>query len=138
MDTARAAVSIRLSLIARLRDRASLDQSPVTRLFDSERASRAQICECALEIAEWVSSGEMGKQLVDGYEPEFKQRLREVHHEAFLQGAQSAANFLGAHLEIDAERRVITVTPPAALGDGATGEIDATPLAEPKIPAMQH
>ena len=47
MDTARAAVSIRLSLIAKLRDIVSRDQSPVSRLFDSTRASRAQVCECA-------------------------------------------------------------------------------------------
>ena len=136
MAKARTAVSIRLSLIEKLRDIVSRDQSPVSRLFDSKRASRAQICECALEVAEWVSSGGMGRQLVDGYEPEFKQRLRETDRNAFLRGAQSAANFLGARIEIDAERRIITVHPPAALGDVAPGEIDSRPLVEPKTPAL--
>ena len=138
MDTARTVVSIRLSLIEKLRDIVSRDQSPMTRLFDSKRASRAQICECALEIAEWVSTGEMGKQLVDGYEPEFKQRLGDVDKNAYMRGATAMAKFLGAGVEVDAERRVVTVTPPAALKDVGIGELDARPLVEPKIPAMQH
>ena len=134
MDTARTAVSIRLSKIEKLRDIVSRDQSPVSRLFDSKTASRAKICECALEVAEWVSTGEMGKQLVEGYLPEFKQRLYETDRNAFMRGAHSAANFLGANVDIDAVRGVITITPPAALKDVATGEIDATPLVEPKSP----
>ena len=136
MAKARTAVSIRLSLIEELRDIVSRDQSPVSRLFDSTRASRAKICECALEVAAWVSSGGMGRELVEGYLPEFKQRLNETDRNAFLRGAQSAANFLGAHIEIDAERGIITVHPPAALGDVATGEIDSRPLVEPKTPAF--
>ena len=78
----------------------------------------------------------MGKQLVEGYLPEFKQRLYETDRNAFMRGAHSAANFLGAHVDLDAVRGVITITPPAALGDVAPGEIDATPLVEPKSPAM--
>lgn len=136
MDTARTAVSIRLSLIEELRDIVSRDQSPVSRLFDSKRASRAQICECAIEVAAWVSSGGMGRELVEGYLPEFKQRLNETDRNAFIRGAHSAANFLGAHVEIDAERGIITIHPPAALKDVATGEIDSRPLVEPKSPAF--
>ena len=137
MDTARTAVSIRLSLIEKLRTIVSRDQSPVTRLFDSTRASRAQICECALEVAEWVSAGGMGRQLVEGYLPEFKQRLNETDRNAFMRGAHAAASFLGAHVEIDAERGVITITPPPpGLEDKGPGELNATPLVEPKIPLM--
>ena len=136
MDTARAAVSIRLSLIKKLRDIVSRDQSPVSRLFDSTRASRAQVCECALEVAEWVTSGGMGRQIADGYEPEFKQRLLEVDKNAYMRGAADACRFLGAAVEVDAERRLITVTPPAALKDVGIGELDSTPLVEPKTPSF--
>ena len=136
MAEARTTVSIRLSKIEKLRDVVGRDESPVSRLFDSKTASRAKICECALEVAEWVSTGGMGKQLVEGYLPEFKQRLYETDRNAFMRGAHSAANFLGAHVEIDAVRGVITITPPAALKDVATGEIDSRPLVEPKSPAF--
>ena len=137
MDTARTAVSIRLSLIEELRDIVSRDQSPVSRLFDSKRASRAQICECALEVALWVSSGGMGRELVEGYLPEFKQRLNETDRNAFVRGAHSAANFLGAHIEIDAERGIITIhPPPPGQEDKGPGELNATPLVEPKSPAF--
>ena len=136
MPKTRTAVSIRLSLIEKLRDIVGLDPSPVTRLFNAKTASRAQICEAGLEVAAWVSSGEMGRQLVEGYLPEFKQRLNETDRNAFMRGAHSAANFLGAQVEIDAARGVITIHPPAALKDVATGEIDSRPLVEPKIPAF--
>ena len=132
----RTAVSIRLSLIDELCDIVSREQSPVSRLFDSTRASRAKICECALEVTAWVANGGFAKDLIEGYAPEFKQRLKETDRNAFLRGAQSAANFLGAHIEIDAERGIITVHPPATLGDVATGEIDSRPLVEPKSPAF--
>ena len=132
----RMSVSIRLSLIENLREIVSRDQSPVSRLFDSTRASRAQVCEAALEVASWVSTGGMGKQLVDTFAPEMQQRLHETDRNAFMRGAHSAANFLGAHVAIDAVRGVITITPPAALKDVATGEIDATPLVEPKSPRL--
>ena len=89
-----------------------------------------------LEVAEWVSSGGMGRQLVDGYEPEFKQRLLEVDKNAYMRGAHEMAKFLGAAVEVDAERRLITVTPPAALKDVGIGELDSTPLVEPKTPAF--
>ena len=78
----------------------------------------------------------MGRQLVDTYEPEFKERLKETDRNAFMRGAHEMAKFLGAAVEVDAERRVITVTPPAALKDVAIGEIDSTPLVEPKTPAF--
>ena len=133
--TGRVSVSIRLSLIEKLREIVSRDQSPVSRLFDSTTASRATICECACEVAAWVSSGGMGRQLVEGYEPEFKKRLLEVDQNAFARGAQAAAAFLGAGVEIDAARRIITITPPAALGVDA-GEIDAKPMIEPKAPTL--
>ena len=136
MDKTRTAVSIRLSLIEKLRDVVSRDQSPVSRLFDSTTASRAKICEAALEVAAWVSTGGMGKQLIDTFAPEFQQRLYETDRNAFMRGAHAAANFLGAHVEIDAVRGVITVTPPAALKDVAPGEIDSRPLVEPKSPAL--
>ena len=137
MDTARTAVSIRLSLIENLRDIVSRDQSPVSRLFDSKRASRAQICECALEVAEWVSTGQMGRQLVERYLPEFEQRLTETDRNAFLRGAHAAAHFLGAHVDIDAERGVITIHPPPPGFEGkGSGELNATPLVEPKIPRL--
>ena len=55
---------------------------------------------------------------------------------AFMRGAREMAKFLGASVEVDAERRLITVTPPAALKDVGIGELDATPLVAPKIPAM--
>ena len=61
MTKARTAVSIRLSLIEKLRDIVSRDQSPVSRLFDSTTASRAKVCEAALEVAAWVSSGGNGE-----------------------------------------------------------------------------
>ena len=133
----RTAVSIRLSLIDELRDIVSRDQSPVSRLFDSTRASRAKICECALEVAAWVASGGFAKDLIEGYAPEFKERLKETDRNAFMRGAHSAANFLGAHVEIDAERGIITIhPPPPGLEDKGPGELNATPLVEPKIPLL--
>ena len=135
MSKIRTAVSIRLAKIEKLRDVVALDQSPVTRLFNSKTASRAKICEAALEVAEWVSSGGMGRQLVESYLPDFKQRLYETDRNAFMRGAHAAANFLGAHVEIDAVRGVITITPPPpGLEDKGPGELNATPLVEPKIP----
>ena len=84
-----------------------------------------------------VASGEFGNDLAEGYEPEFKKRLLEVDQNAYMPGAHTAmAKFLGAAVEVDAERRVITVTPPAALKDVGIGELDSTPLVEPKSPAM--
>ena len=137
MPKTRTAISIRLAKIEELRDIVSRDQSPVSRLFDSKTASRAQICECALEVAAWVATGGMGKELVEGYLPEFKQRLYETDRNAFMRGAHAAANFLGAHVEIDAVRGVITITPPPpGQEDKEPGELDATPLVEPKIPAL--
>ena len=133
---ARMSVSIRLSLIDKLRDIVSRDQSPVSRLFDSKRASRALICDSSLEVAGWVASGEMGRQLVDTFAPEYERRLYETDRNAFLRGAQATATFLGAELDIDAVRGVITVRPPAALEDIGTGEIDPRPLVEPKSPKM--
>ena len=136
MDKTRTSVSIRRDLIEKLRSAVSRHQSPVSRMFDSTRASRAQVCEAGLEVAEWVSSGGMGRQLVDTYEPEFKERLNETDRNAFMRGAREMAKFLGASVEVDAERRVITVTPPAALKDVGIGELDSTPLVEPKTPAF--
>ena len=138
MEKTRTAVSIRLSLIEKLRTIVSRDQSPVSRLFDSKTASRAKICECALEVAEWVSTGGMGKQLVETYAPEFQQRLTETDRNAFMRGAHAAASFLGAHVEIDAVRGVITITPPPpGQEDKGPGELNATPLVEPKSPRLQ-
>ena len=136
MAKARTSVSIRLSLIDELRDIVSREPSPMARLFDPKRASSAVIADAALEVSAWCCSGEFGKALVKGYEPEFKERLKETDRNAFMRGAHAMAKFLGAAVEVDAERRVITVTPPAALADVAPGEIDSTPLVEPKIPAM--
>ena len=136
MTKARTSVSIRLSLIEKLRDIVSREQSPTGRLFDSTRASRAKICDAALEVAAWCSSGEFGKALVKGYEPEFKERLLEVDQNAYMRGATDMAKFLGAAVEVDAEGRVITVTPPAALKDVGIGELDSRPLVAPKIPVF--
>ena len=136
MAKARMSVSIRLSLIAKLRAIVSREPSPMARLFDPKRASSAVIADAALEVAAWCCSGEFGKALAKGYEPEFKQRLLEVDQNAFARGVHEMAKFLGAAVEVDAERRVITVTPPSELKDVAIGEIDSRPLVEPKIPAM--
>ena len=136
MTKERTSVSIRLSLVDALRAVVSREQSPTGRLFDSTRASRAKICDAALEVAAWCCSGEFGKALVKGYEPEFKERLSEVDKNAYMRGAADACRFLGAAVDVDAEGRVITVTPPAALGDGATGELDSRPLVAPKIPVF--
>ena len=136
MAKARTAVSIRLSLIDELREIVSGEQSPVDRLFDSKRASRAKICECALEVAAWTVSGGMGRQLVDTFAPEYERRLYETDRAAFLRGAQATATFLGAELDIDAVRGVITVRPPAALEDIGPGEIDSRPMVEPQSPKM--
>ena len=133
MTKERTSVSIRLSLIEKLRDIVSREPSPTGRLFDSTRASRAKICDAALEVAAWCSSGEFGKDMVEAYRPEYERRLLEVDQRAFARGVHSLAKFLGAAVEVDAERRIITVTPPAALGDGATGELDSRPPVEPKI-----
>ena len=132
----RMSVSIRLALIEKLRVTVSKDQSPTARLFDSERASKAAICDAALEVAEWCLSGGFGNDMADAYAPEYKKRLLEVDKNAFMRGAHSMAKFLGAAVEVDADRRVITVTPPAALKDVAPGEIDATPLVEPQSPSF--
>ena len=136
MAEARTTVSIRLSLIDELRDIVSREQSPTGRLFDSKRASRAKITECALEVAAWVACGGFHKDLVDAVAPEYQERLTETDRNAFLRGAQSAAMFLGAAVEIDAVRGVITITPPAALKNVGTGEINASPMVEPKSPAF--
>ena len=136
MDKARTAVSIRLSLIDELRAVVSREQSPVGRLFDSKRSSRAKIVEAALEVAAWFVSGGMGKQLVDTFAPEFQQRLYETDRNAFMRGAQATATFLGAELTIDAVRGIITVRPPAALENIGPGEIDPKPLVEPKTPTF--
>ena len=131
----RMSVSIRLALVEKLRQVVSAEPSPLARLFDAKTASRAVICDCALELASWCVSGEFGKDLVEGYEPEFKQRILEVDQNAFARGVHETAKFLGATVEIDAERGVITVTPPAALEDDiGPGEIDSRPMVEPKIP----
>ena len=136
MTKARTSVSIRLSLIEKLRDIVSREQSPTGRLFDSKRASRAKICDCALEVASEVASGGFHKDLIDRWAPEFQQRLLEADQNAFARGAQAAALFLGAAVGIDAERGVITITPPAALKDVGTGEINARPMVEPKSPLL--
>ena len=136
MAKARTSVSIRLSLIDELRAVVSREPSPVSRLFDSKRSSRAKIVEAALECAAWFVSGGMGKALVDTFAPEFQQRLYETDRNAYMRGAQALATFLGAELEIDAVRGIITVRPPAALKDVATGEIDPRPLVEPKSPTF--
>ena len=132
----RMSVSIRLALVDKLRRAVSAERSPMARLFNAKTASRATICDRALEVAEWVVSGGFHKDLIDKWTPEFQQRLLAVDQNAFARGVHATAKFLGASVEVDAERRVITVTPPAALGDVATGEIDSTPLVEPKIPAF--
>ena len=106
MAKGRMSVSIRLSLVDALRDIVGKDQNPVGRLFDSKRASRATICDAALEVAAWCVSGEFGKDLIDKWTPEFQQRLLEADQNAFARGAQAAAVFLGAGAEIDAARRV--------------------------------
>ena len=132
----RMSVSIRLALIEKLRQAVSDEPSPLARLFDVKTASRAVICDSALEVAAWCCSGEFGKELVDKYAPEMQQRLLEADQNAFARGAQAAAVFLGAGAEIDAARRVITITPPAALEGVDAGEIDAKPMVEPKGPTL--
>ena len=134
MAKARTAVSIRLSLIDELREIVSRDQSPVSRMFDSKRASRAKICECALEVAAWFACGRFRKDVADAFAPEYERRLYETDRNAFLRGAQATGTFLGAELDIDAVRGVITVTPPAALEGLGPCEIDSRPMVEPKIP----
>ena len=136
MAKKRTAVSIRLELIDALRDIVSREQSPVSRLFDSKRASRAVICEAGLEVAAWVSSGGMGRELVEGYAPEMQQRLHETDRNAFARGVYATAKFLGAEVEIDAKRGVITIHPPDALEGVESGEIDSRPLVEPKGPTL--
>ena len=131
----RMSVSIRLQLIEKLRQAVSAEPSPLARLFDVKTASRATICDRALEVAEWVVSGGFQKDLIAKWSPEFKQRLLDADQNAFARGAQAAAAFLGAEVEIDAARRIITITPPAALGVDA-GEIDAKPMVEPKAPTL--
>ena len=136
MAKARMSVSIRLALIDALRAVVIREPSPMARLFDPKRASSAKICDAALEVAAWCCSGEFGKALVKGYEPEFKERLLEVDQNAYMRGATDMAKFLGAAVEVDAEGRVITVTPPAALKDVGIGELDSRPLVAPKIPVF--
>ena len=138
MAKARTSVSIRLALIDALRAVVSREPSPMARLFDPKRASSAKICDAALEVAAWCCSGEFGQDLIDKWTPEFQQRLLEVDQNGYMRGATDMAKFLGAAVEVDAEGRVITVTPPAALVDVAPGELDSTPLIEPKIPALLH
>ena len=133
MAIKRVATSIRLGLIDALREAARADQSPLTRLFDTERASRAKICDCALEVAAWCVSGGFAQDLIDRWTPEFQQRLLEVDQNAFLRGAHAAAAFLGADLEVDAARGVITVHPSDAT---ASGEINVKPMVEPKGPIL--
>ena len=130
----RMSVSIRLSLIEKLRDVVSAESTPMAVMFDSKRASKAKICDSALEVAAWCVSGEFGKDLVEAYALEFEQKLYETDRAAFMRGAQACATFLGAVISIDAVRGVITVHPPDALEDIAPGEIDSRPLVEPKIP----
>ena len=136
MAEARKTVSIRLQLIEGLRDIVSGDPSPVTRLFDAKGASRAKICECALEVASWVASGGFQRDLLARWTPEFEQRLDMVDRTAFIRGVQAAANFLGAVAEIDAERGIITVHPPAEFQDIDIGEIDAKSPVEHKSPRL--
>ena len=130
----RMSVSVRLSLIEKLRDVVGRDSSPMARMFDSKRASRAKICDSALEVAAWCVSGEFEKDMAEAFAPEFEQRLYETDRAAFMRGAQATATFLGAEMDIDAIRGVITIRPPAALKDIGPGEIDSRPLVEPKIP----
>ena len=132
----RMSVSIRLALVDALRDIVGKDQSPTARLFDSERASRAQICDAALEVAAWCVSGEFGKDMVEAYSPEYERRLLEVDRFAFIRGAAAAAKFLGAVAEIDPERGVISIHPPTEFQDVGTGEIDSKPLVEPEMPVF--
>ena len=132
----RMSVSIRLALIESLRQAVSAEPSPVARLFDPKRASRATICDCALEVAAWCVSGEFGKGIVKAYRPEYERRLLEVDQNAFARGVHATATFLGAAVEVDAERKIITITPPAALKDIGPGEIDSKPLVEPQSPKM--
>ena len=137
MAKERTSVSIRLMLIEKLRGVVSCEQSPTGRLFDSKRASRATICDAALEVAAWCVSGEFGKDMAEAYRPEYERRLLEVDQNAFARGVHATATFLGAAVEVDAERKIITVTPPAALEDIGPGEIDSKPLVAPKS-ALVH
>ena len=132
----RMSVSVRLPLIDKLREVVGLDQSPTTRLFDVNRAGRGTICDVALEVATWCVSGGFARDLIDRWTPEFQQRLLEVDQNAFLRGAHAAAAFLGADLEIDAERGVITVHPSDATKEVGSGEINVKPMVEPKGPIL--
>ena len=89
-----------------------------------------------LKSPNWCCSGEFGKDLIDKWTPEFQQRLLEADQNGYMRGAHDMAKFLGAAVEVDAEGRVITVTPPAALKDVGIGELDSTPLVEPKTPSF--
>ena len=130
----RMSVSIRLALVDKLRATVSKDQSPTARLFDSERASKATICDSALEIADWCLTGGFAEDMVDAYAPEFQRRLSEVDRSGFARGVHALARFLGASVEVDAERGLISITPPEALEEVGTGELDSRPTVEPKIP----
>ena len=133
----RMSVSIRMALVDKLREIVRQEPSPVARLFDAERASRATITDSALEVASWCCSGGFGKDLIDKWMPEFQQRLLEVHEAAFLMGVREAARFLGSEVEIDTERCTITIHPPETTITDA-GEIDARPMQVPKIPTIFH
>ena len=131
----RMSVSTSLALIDKLRSIVALEQSPVARMFDVERAGKGKIVDAALEVACWVSSGGFHKDLLGRWAPEFQQRLHDTDRNAFLRGVQSAASFLGAEVEIDAERGLINIIP-ANGEDVEAGEIDPRPLIEPKAPRL--
>ena len=131
----RTSVSVSLKLINALREIVALEQSPVARMFDVEKAGRGKIVDCSLEVAAWVSSGGFHKDLNDRFAPEFAQRLNDTDRNAFLRGVQAAASFLGAEVEIDAERGLINIIP-ANGEDVDAGEIDPRPLIEPKAPRL--
>ena len=136
MPKTRTAVSIRLSLIEKLRDIVGLDPSPVTRLFNAKRRLAHRSVKpgwkspLGFRAVKWGDSWSKATCLSSS------NASNETDRNAFMRGAHSAANFLGAQVEIDAARGVITIHPPAALKDVATGEIDSRPLVEPKIPAF--
>ena len=132
----RMSVSIRLALIEKLRQIVSAEPSPLARLFDPVTASRATICDSALEVAEWVCCGGFNKDLIDKWTPEFQQRLHETDRNAFLRGVYATAKFLKAEVAIDAERGVVTIHPPDALDGVDVGEIDAKPMVEPTGPTL--
>ena len=131
----RMSVSIKLALINEVRQAVGEDQAPTSRLFDVKTASRATIADAALEVCAWVVSGGFARDLINRWTPEFQARLHETDRAAFLRGVHATATFLGAEVEIDAERGVITVHPPDAL-DVDAGEIDPRPLVEPKSPLL--